>query len=188
MTLDLEPSKANRLVPAPSSKAPTSPKPPPPPACYRRSVLSNSNEQEPTLINSDSNRINKKEAHIEDEGDQIEHEILDIVEQEELKEQHRNTPPALPEKKRLTQIIPDNNLDIELDPTNKLVHPGKFRVRPTKRQPPARRGTNGGSHDSSSDGGLDNDDDVPVDVSSTATSETVPADPPTMELPPKYID
>lgn len=139
--------------------------------------------------------MNKKNAHIDDEGDQIEHEILDIVEQEELKEQHRNTPPAVPEKKRSTPIVQDNNLDVELDPMNKLIHPGKFRVRPTRRQPPARRGTNGGSHDSSSDGGLDNDDDIPNDGPPNATTEplsinpstTAPIDPPTTELPPKYV-
>ena len=148
----------------------------------------NSAEQEPTLINSDSNRMNKKEAPIDDEGDQIENEILDIVEQEELKEQHRNTPPTLPEKKRSAASTPDNNLNLEVDTTNKLVHPGKFRARPTRRQPRARRGTNGGAQDSSSDGGLDNDDDIPMDLPSTGTTETATIDPPTNELPPKYVE
>jgi len=70
---------------------------------------------------------------------------------------------------------------------------GKFRVRPTNRQPPARRGTNGGSHDSSSDGGLDNDDNSIGDAPSTSTIETSNVNPPststvdpqTAELPPK---
>ncbi len=70
---------------------------------------------------------------------------------------------------------------------------GKFRVRPTKRQPPGKRGTNGGSHDSSSDGGLDNDDNSIGDVTSASTVETPniypsvtsTADPQTNELPPK---
>lgn len=184
--LFLEPSpRPNRLVPNAASKAPTSPKPPPPPASYRRSVLVNSAEQEPALINSDSHRNYRREVPMEDEGDQIEHEILDIVEQEELKEQHRNTPPAVPEKKRpVFGGTPDNNLNLEVDSTNKLVHPGKFRARPARRQPRARRGTNGGTHDSSSDGGLD-DDDIPMELPPT---EIATSDPPTNELPPKYVD
>ncbi len=213
-TLDSS-SKTNRVLTATQNKGPVSPKPPPPLAAgLRRSLLVNTTEQESVPISPDpiyNNviRTNKKEMHTEDEGDLIEHEILDIVEQEELKEQHRNTPPTLPEKKRTAPMVNENNIDIELDPTNKLVHPGiiehqfrnlrnifvegKFRVRPAKRQPPARRGTNGGSHDSSSDGGLDNDDNSIGDAPSTSTIETSnvnpsvtsTGDPQTNELPPK---
>jgi hypothetical protein len=122
----------NRALTTTLSKGPVSPKPPPPAAGWRRSVLVNTTEQESVPINSDpiynnvanANRTNKKEKPLEDEGDQIEHEILNIVEQEELKEQHRNTPPTLPEKKRTTPMVQENNIDIELDATNKLVHPG----------------------------------------------------------------
>ena len=192
-TLDSS-SKLNRVLPpATHTKGAVSPKPPPPAAGWRRTGLVNTIEQESDPVYNNVNRTNKKEVHTEDEGDLIEHEILDIVEQEELKEQHRNTPPSLPEKKRTTPIAQETNMDIEIDSTNKLVHPGKFRVRPAKRQPPGRRGTNGGSHDSSSDGGLDNDDNSIGDLPSTPAIETPSinppvtstADPQTNELPPK---
>jgi hypothetical protein len=62
---------------------------------------------------------------MDDEGDLIEHEILNLVEQEQLKEQQRNTPPALPVKKKTTApIVQDNNLDIELESATRLAHPG----------------------------------------------------------------
>ncbi len=117
-------SKTNRALSATQSKGPVSPKPHPSAAGWRRTPLVNANEQESDPIYNNVNRTNKKEVHTEDEGDLIEHEILDIVEQEELKEQHRNTPPSLPGKKRTTPIAQEGNIDIEIDPTNKLVHPG----------------------------------------------------------------
>ncbi len=111
------------------SKGPPSPKPPP---ASRRSVLVNTTEQDTIPINPDPiynnvpnlNRVNKTEIPVEDEGDLIENEILGIVEQEQLKEQQRNTPPALPAKKRTAPIVQENNLDIEIEPVAKLVHPG----------------------------------------------------------------
>jgi hypothetical protein len=70
---------------------------------------------------------------------------------------------------------------------------GKDRPRPAGRKAPVRRGTNGASHDSSSDGGLDNDDNSIGDIPSTSTTEisnvnppnTSTIDPQTSELPPK---
>lgn len=49
---------------------------------------------------------------------------------------------------------------------------GKDRPRPTNRKAPVKRGTNGNSNDSSSDGGLDNDDNSLGDVPPTSTIET----------------
>jgi len=68
--------------------------------------------------------MKKQEIPMEDEGDLIEHEILNLVEQEQLKEQQRNTPPALPVKKRTAPTGQDNNFDVEIEPTTKLAHPG----------------------------------------------------------------
>lgn len=125
-----------RVLPATATKPPTSPKPPPSSAAaaaagWRRSVLvDNNTEPDTTPIRSDGiynnvNRTKKDEISQDDEGESIEHEILDIVQQEQLKDQQRNTPPPpLPIKKRSAPIVQDNNLDIELEPTTKLIHPG----------------------------------------------------------------
>ena len=63
----------------------------------------------------------------DDEGDLIEHDLLSLVQEEEQKE----IPPALPVKRRaftsaavLTPHENNNHLDINLEPTSKLVHPG----------------------------------------------------------------
>ncbi|CAF1492183.1 unnamed protein product, partial [Adineta steineri] len=203
-------AKDDRLLAATQSKtitppAPTSPKPMTIPGVgWRRSVLVNTNESESNSINADpiynnvpnANRLRKKEMSIEDEGDLIEHDLLDLVEQEQQKElQRNNTPPPVPAKKRIAPTAPDNNLDIDIEPTTKLIHIGKDRPRRTNIKPPVKRGTNGGSHDSSSDGGLDNDDNSIGDNPSVSTNETsttnLPntstSDPQTSELPPKTV-
>ncbi|CAF4355378.1 unnamed protein product, partial [Rotaria magnacalcarata] len=71
------------------------------------------------------NTINR-ELSFENEGDLIEHDLLDLVEQEKQKEEQRNTPPALPIKTRtgsLTATKDNNNLDFDIEPTTKLTHP-----------------------------------------------------------------
>ncbi|CAF1333578.1 unnamed protein product [Adineta steineri] len=203
-------AKDDRLLAATQSKtitspAPTSPKPMTIPGVgWRRSVLVNTNESESNSINADpiynnvpnANRLRKKEMSIEDEGDLIEHDLLDLVEQEQQKElQRNNTPPPVPAKKRMAPTAPDNSLDIDIEPTTKLIHIGKDRPRRTNIKPPVKRGTNGGSHDSSSDGGLDNDDNSigdnpPVSTNETSTTNlpnTSTTDPQTSELPPKTV-
>ncbi|CAF4474203.1 unnamed protein product, partial [Rotaria magnacalcarata] len=113
--------------------APISPKPTTP--AWRKSLLVISNEQESNSIIPDPiygnvqtspNTINR-ELSFENEGDLIEHDLLDLVEQEKQKEeQQRNTPPALPIKTRtgsLTATKDNNNLDFDIEPTTKLTHP-----------------------------------------------------------------
>lgn len=139
------------------SKTATSPRPPvPPPIGWRRSALNPTTEYE-----SDTNPTNKKDVPVmEDEGDLIAHEILDIVEQEQLKDQQKT--------------LEEHNLDISIDQTNKLNHLGKSRPRPANRQPRARRLTNGATHDSSSDGGLDNDENSLTENLQSQTTELPP--------------
>jgi hypothetical protein len=48
-----------------------------------------------------------------------------LVEQEQQKEQHRNTPPALPVKKRAAITVQDNSFDVDIESTTKLAHPGR---------------------------------------------------------------
>ena len=173
---------------------------PPSTTNWRRSLLVNPNEQE-SNSNSDpiygnvhvSQRIKKKELSIDDEADLIEHDLLNLVEQEQKKEE-QNTPPALPIKKRaaITATVQDNPLDVEIEPTMKLVHPGKDRPRRTNVRPPVKRSANGSINDSSSDGGLltdENDDNSTGDTRSKLTSEILmnsssSVDPQTNELPP----
>ncbi|CAF0852401.1 unnamed protein product [Adineta ricciae] len=187
----------------PTLPAPTSPKPPPPGIGWRRSVLVNTNESEtaPTADAIYNNvpvatRLTKNDTPTEDEGDLIEHDLLDLVEQEQQKDLQKNTPPAIPAKKRLAPVAQDNSLDIDVESSIKLVHPGKDRPRRANIKPPVKRGTNGAAQDSSSDGGLDNDDNsigdtppLPALTSSISTTETAAAatavDTPTSELPPK---
>jgi hypothetical protein len=167
---------------------------------WRRSLLVNPNEQEsnstidPIYGNVHvSQRIKKKELSIDDEAGLIEHDLLNLVEQEQKKEE-QNTPPALPIKKRAatTTTVPDNPLDVEIEPTMKLVHPGKDRPRRANVRPPVKRSANGSTNDSSSDGGLltdENDDNSTGDTRSKPTSEILMnsssfVDPQTNELPP----
>jgi hypothetical protein len=132
-------TKENRLLTATQSKGPTPPAPlspkPPSAAGWRRSLLINSNEQESVPITttdpiysnvSTSGRNKKNEIAVEDEGDLIEHDLLDLVEQEQQKEQQqqqRNIPPAIPAKKRMAPVVQENNLDVDVEPTTKLAHP-----------------------------------------------------------------
>lgn len=71
-------------------------------------------------------RVKKKEVSIDDEGDLIEHDLLDLVEQEQQKEEQRNTPPALPVKQRAAAAnASDHSLDLSIESTIKLAHPGQ---------------------------------------------------------------
>ena len=115
----------------PPLPAPTSPKPPPPGIGWRRSVLVNTNESEtaPTADAIYNNvpaatRLTKNDTATEDEGDLIKHDLLDLVEQEQQKDLQKNTPPAIPAKKRLAPVAQDNSLDIDVESSIKLVHPG----------------------------------------------------------------
>ena len=139
--LNVSPKPSRSVLKPGVNKLSPSPRPPaPPPVGWRRSALNPTIDHE-----SDVNSTAKKDVFEEDEGDLIAHEILDIVEQEQLKDQQKNHE--------------EHNLDINIDQTNKLNHLGKSRPRPANRQPRARRATNGGTtRDSSSDGGLDNDE------------------------------
>jgi hypothetical protein len=118
------------------TKCPPPSPPKPSTSNWRKSLLINPDEQESISTDTDpiygnvhvSQRIKKKEISIDDEADLIEHDLLDLVEQEQKKEQ-QNTPPELPIKKRAgttTAIttIQENTLDVEIEPTMKLAHPG----------------------------------------------------------------
>ncbi|CAF0872120.1 unnamed protein product [Adineta steineri] len=181
--------KDNRLTTSTqNNKGPTPASPKPLASDWRKSLLVNTTDQEPMSSIIDpiygnvhvSQQIKTKELSIEDEGDLIEHDLLDLVEQEQQKEQQKDIPPALPAKKRTvtsTSITPvqDNNFDVAIEPTVKLVHPGKDRPRRSNVRRPVKRSTNGTTHDnSSSDGGLltdDNDDNSIGDIHLQASSE-----------------
>jgi hypothetical protein len=169
----------------------------------RKSLLVNTHEQESDPIYGNvhvSQRTIAKELPIEDEGDLIEHDLLNLVEQEQQKEeqQQRNTPPALPIKQRTVMTtafttVQDNNFDVDIEPTLKLVHPGKDRPRRTNVRRPIKRSANGTTNDSSSDGGLltdENDDNSIGDILPTSpselqiTSSLSTIDPPASESPP----
>jgi hypothetical protein len=74
-----------------------------------------------------------------------------------------------------------------------LLIKGKDRPRRANVTRPVRRGTNGASRDSSSDGGLDNDDNSIGDIPSTSVNDisiesnlnTPSVDPQTVEIPSK---
>ncbi|CAF2649231.1 unnamed protein product [Rotaria sp. Silwood2] len=203
-------SKDNRLLTPSSNKNPTPPAPispkPSSNANRHRSVLFNADELEPTPTDASPiyknfpvlNRTRKQEIPLEDEADRIEHDLLDLVEQEQIKDQQRNTPPDIPMKKRMTLPSQDDHFDIDLEPTTKLVHLGKDRPRRGNVRRPVKRSTDGASLDSSSDGGLDNDDNSIGDIPTTSTIETSnqsninppeisTVEPPVTELPPKAI-
>ncbi|CAF4743101.1 unnamed protein product, partial [Rotaria magnacalcarata] len=65
----------------------------------------------------------KQDNSFEDEGDRIENDLLDLVKQEQEREHKRNMPPTVPNKKRMTLLGQEDNLEVE--PTAKLVHLGK---------------------------------------------------------------
>ncbi|CAF0976859.1 unnamed protein product [Rotaria sordida] len=188
------------------NKGPIPISPKPETSAWRKSLLVNTHEQESTSTLTDpiygnvqiSQQTIKKELSLENEGDLIEHDLLDLVEQEKQKEQQqqqqqRNTPPALPIKKRATISITnkDNNLDVDIEPSMKLVHPGKDRPRRTNVRRPLKRNVNVTTNDSSSDGGLltdDNDDNSTEDILPKSTSEiqinsSLSIEPQTNELP-----
>ncbi|CAF1992841.1 unnamed protein product [Rotaria magnacalcarata] len=191
-------SKDNRLLVNTQSKNPTpplatSPKPSSN-ANHRRTVLVTANEQEYNPVYDNFpviNRTKKQDNSFENEGDRIENDLLDLVKQEQEREHKRNMPPTVPNKKRMTLLGQEDNLEVE--PTAKLVHLAKDRPRRGNVRPPVRKTTDGVSPDSSSDGGLDNDDNSLGDVLPTSTTESsntylpfIPnLDPSTTELPPK---
>lgn len=120
---------------------------------------------------------------IDDEGDRIEHDLLNLVQEEEQKD----IPPALPKKIRAatsaailmttTHDSSSNHLDVHIEPTAKLVHPGKDRPRRANIRPPVKRSGNRGLNDSSFDGGLftdENDDTSQGDLFPKASNEPLP--------------
>lgn len=109
---------------------------------WRKSLISNINEREsPSTVTDEIcgntqvlQSIKQKEILSENEGDLIEHDLLNLVEEEE----QRDSPPALPIKNRAITTIPmptikdsNNNLDVNIEPTIKLVHPGNSRQKKT---------------------------------------------------------
>lgn len=162
------PTKETRLLSSNPSKttAPTSPKPPV--ANWRRSTLEVDVPLKP-LESVYSNapfvsgsKTNEVSSPVEDDGDSIANDLLNIVQQEEKKDRQRSG----------SATQEQHHLDIEVETTAKLVHPGKDRPRRANVSRPARRGTNGGiSHDSSSDGGLDIDE--PIETPTNEDSQPV---------------
>jgi len=146
-----------------------------------KSFVINTNEQDsPSDVNDpiygniqSLQRIKKQENIIENEGDLIEHDLLSLVEEE----QQRDIPPALPTKRRaatintLTTTQDTNNLDVNIEPTVKLVHPGKDRPRRSNVRRPIKRSANGTTNDSSSDDGLLTDDNSQGDILPKSTNE-----------------
>ncbi|UJR27563.1 hypothetical protein I4U23_008845 [Adineta vaga] len=165
-------------TPVPTNKGPipVSPKPSTIPA-WRKSMLVNTTDPETVSTISESiygnvhvsQRLKTKQSSVEDEGDLIEHDLLDLVKQEEQKEQLKDAPPELPVKKRTattTSNGQESSLDVDIEPTVKLVHPGKDRPRRANVRRPIKRSANSANNDSSSDGGLltdDNDDNSTTD-------------------------
>lgn len=91
-----------------------------------------SNNTNPPTIYSNvpiTMRTKKKDILAADEADLIEHDLLNLVEQEQQKEEEeqKNTPPALPVKKRtLLAATNEHNLDINIESTIKLSHLGSI--------------------------------------------------------------
>lgn len=115
----------------------------------------------------------KSETPTEDDGESIANDLLDIVQQEEKRDQQQQqrtaaVPPPIPAKLRSVSSTQEPSLDIEVEPSTKLIHPAKDRPRRANISRPARRGTNGASQDSSSDGGLDIDEPVSAEPQLTA--------------------
>lgn len=132
-----------RLLTATQSRAPasTSPKPPVPVGSsgWRRSVMMAGNEQDAFTTPTDPENSNvhvapstkKNGTSVEDEGALIAYDLLDLVKQEEEKDQqyqhqhhNRAAPPAIPLRKRGASGAQDGNLDIEVETTTRLAHPG----------------------------------------------------------------
>ena len=102
---------------------------------WRKSFFNNTIEQDSNSSLTDpiygnvnvTKEILKKELSSEDEGNLIEHDLLDLVE----KEQQKDIPPALPMKKRTATIIgKDDNLDVNIEPMMKLAHLGNDEIFP----------------------------------------------------------
>ena len=114
-----------------SNVIPSSPKPSV--NLARQSQLINQTEIESNPISSDtiySNvsvalRAKKKDLSVDDEADLIEHDLLDLVEQEQQKDEQKTIPPALPAKIR-APTSDSTGLDFHIEPTTKLKHPGQF--------------------------------------------------------------
>ena len=189
------------------------------PVIWRKSLIATTPDQETTTNGGPtiySNvpvvmRTKKKEISPDDEADLIEHDLLDLVEQEQQKEEEeqRITPPALPAKKRIA-VAPtqEQNLDINVDSTVRLAHLGTsflsklvacdrngfvrflfFSVKDRPRRPNIRRpGKRNGKttmNDSSSDGGLltdENDELSTSDPPIKLTAESATIDPPNSEV------
>jgi len=155
-----------------SNVIPSSPKPSV--NLARQSQLINQTEIESNPISSDtiySNvsvalRAKKKDLSIDDEADLIEHDLLDLVEQEQQKDEQKTIPPALPAKIR-APTSDSTGLDFHIEPTTKLKHPGKDRPRRANVRRPKKRFSDRSHRDSSSEGGLltdENDETTPDDT------------------------
>jgi len=172
-TIDKDSRGQNKGLTPPSPKSLTTD--------LNKSFVINTNEQDsPSDVNDpiygniqSLQRIKKQENIIENEGDLIEHDLLSLVEEE----QQRDIPPALPTKRRaatintLTTTQDTNNLDVNIEPTVKLVHPGKDRPRRSNVRRPIKRSANGATNDSSSDDGLLTDDNSQGDILPKSTNE-----------------
>ncbi len=128
--------KDQRVTPTPQSKGPILASPKSLATDLHKPIFSGANDEESSSNVNDpiygnvqgGQRTKKKETYSEDEGDSIEHDLLKLVQEE----QQRDLPPELPMKRRaattseVTTIHEhNNNLDVNIGPTMKLVHPGK---------------------------------------------------------------
>jgi hypothetical protein len=129
-----------RLLTTAMTKGPAPLSPKPSITTRRKSPLKSANEDESISTPVDTvynnfRRIggSKKDQTTlddddDDEGDLIEHDLLNLVEQEQKKDQQRTrtttTTPALPAKHRVIPAVPDNSLEIDIEPITKLIHPG----------------------------------------------------------------
>ena len=89
-------------------------------------------------IYSNVSTVQQNESPIINEGDEIEHDLLSLVEEEEQKDK---APPPLPEKKRASVITNVTPVDLNIEPTTKLTHFGKDRPRRQNIQRPKKKPT-----------------------------------------------
>jgi hypothetical protein len=135
--------KDNRLINSMSNKLHSTSSPKLSIPAWRQSMLLNTTDEETIPTRNDtiysnvqiSRRIQKKDSPIDDEGDLIEHDLLDLVEQEQQKQdeeqqQERYNPPILPAKMRTSTTInqSDQILNIEVESLTRLVHMGELSI------------------------------------------------------------
>lgn len=161
-------AKETRLLSSNPSKTTASTSPKPPVDSWRRSTLEVDVPLKPlesVYTNAPSvggSKTNEISSPVEDDGESIVKDLLNIVQQEEKKDRQRSG----------SATQEQHNLDVDVETTAKLVHPGKDRPRRANVSRPARRGTNEGiSRENSSDGGLDIDE--PVETPTNEDSQFV---------------